>query len=315
MSALSSACLEQTLGQCLHLRRPLLSTTAAWRWVDGEIENLVVEIFGQTAIAHFFATWTQAQKQALWAAMRALFPLEAIWEKQRPKEARGAGQEKQAEWAPSTPVWGRHPEAFTLEEEGLKFEIRPGNGFSVGLYVDGRRARRFVREHSGHKRVLNLFAYTCAFGIAARAGGALEVLNVDASKHCLEWGRRNLRHNGFEEKPGELWAAEVFFALRSLARKGRHFELVVLDPPSFSTVGKRRLRVVDDYVQLLGLCRKLLAPEGLLLAMCNTKSVAPERFSSWLLEGLGQQGQREERLEADLDCRRASWLKAEVWRL
>jgi 23S rRNA (cytosine1962-C5)-methyltransferase len=219
-----------------------------------------------------------------------------------------------SELAPAVPAWGKCPESFLVQEEGLKFEIRPGNGLSVGLYVDARSARRFVRGHSAGKRVLNLFAYTCALGVAARAGGASEVVNVDASKHCLEWGRQNLGHNGFESASGEFWAAEVFFALRSLANKGRRFELVVLDPPSFSNVGKRRLRVVDDYAQLVSMCTQVLEPEGLLLAMCNTKSVGPRQFSNWVQEGFGRQGHCEERLEADSDCRQSSGLKAEVWR-
>jgi len=305
--------LERVLGQCLKERRPWLSTTQAWRWVDGEVEGLVVEVFGQVAVAHFFSAWTQTQKEALWAAMRAQLSLEAIWEKRHPKEARVLANTQLSEWAPSAPAWGRCPDAFVVQEEGRSFEIRPGNGLSVGLYVDARKARRFVHKHAAHKRVLNLFAYTCALGVAARAGGASEVVNVDASKRCLEWGGQNLRHNGFEPKPGELWAAEVFFALRSLARQGRCFELVVLDPPSFSNVGKRRLRVVDDYAQLVSMCTQVLAPEGLLLAMCNTKSVGPKLFSNWVREGLGGQGHCEERLGADVDCRQPSGLKAEVW--
>jgi 23S rRNA (cytosine1962-C5)-methyltransferase len=261
-----------------------------------------------------FSTWTQAQKKALWAAMRSLLPLAAIWEKQRPKEARVLANTRLPELAPPVPAWGSCAEAFVAQEEGLLFEIRPGNGLSVGLYVDARRARRFVRKHSARKRVLNLFAYTCGFGVAARAGGALEVLNVDASRHCLEWGRRNVEHNGFCPMPEEFWAAEVFFALQSLAKKGRCFEMVILDPPSFSNVDKRRFRVVDDYARLVEMCTQVLAPQGLLLAMCNTKSVGPQQFSGWIAEGFRQEGHCEERLGADADCRQPSWLKAEVWR-
>jgi len=305
--------LEQALGQCLEQRRCLLSTTQAWRWVDGEVDNLVLEVFGKAAVAHFFSPWTQARKEALWAAMQAVFPLEAIWEKHRPKEARTLANAQLSALAPAAPAWGRSPPSFVVEEEGLPFEIRPGNGFSVGLYVDARKARRFVRQHSAHKRVLNLFAYTCAFGVAARAGGASEVVNVDASKRCLEWGRQNLKHNGFESAPGEFWAAEAFFALRSLAKQGRRFEWVVLDPPSFSSVGKRRLRVVDDYAQLVSMCAQVLEPQGLLLAMCNTQSVGPKEFSNWVKEGLGQHSLCEERLGADGDCKSAG-LKVEVWR-
>jgi len=305
---------EQVLSQCLKQRQALLSTTEVWRWVDGEVEGLVVEVFGRVAVANFFSPWMQTQKEALWLAMQANFPLEAIWEKHRPKEARVLANTRLSELAPLAPSWGSCAEAFVVQEEGLHFEIRPANGLSVGLYVDSRVARRFVRKHAAHKRILNLFAYTCAFGVAARAGGALEVLNVDASRHCLEWGRRNVEQNGFEPAPGEFWAAEVFYALKSLAKKGRRFELVVLDPPSFSNVGRRRFRVADDYAELVHMSTQLLEPQGLLLAMCNTKAVAPESFSNWLKEGFGRQGHCEERLTTDADSRQPSCLKAEVWR-
>jgi len=282
--------------------------------VDGEIEDLVVEVYGRVAVASFFSPWVQADKEALWGAMQALFPLEAIWEKRRPKEARVLANTQLSELAPSSPAWGGYSEAFRVEEEGLSFEIRPGNGLSVGLYVDARKARRFIRTHAMHKRVLNLFAYTCGFGLAARRGGAIEVVNIDISKHCLEWGKQNLRHNGIEPLPGEFWAAEVFSALRRLAGGGRRFELIVLDPPSFSSVGKRRLRIADDYRQLVSLCAALLEPGGVLLAMCNARFVGPGVFSKWLGEGFSGQGYCEERLGADMDCRQPSWLKAEVWR-
>ena len=307
----TAAHLEKVLSQCLKQRRPLLSMTEAWRWA--EEEDMVLEVFGHVAVAHFFSAWTKVQKEALWAAMQACFPLEAIWEKHHPKEARVLANTQLSQLAPCAPSWGSCSDAFLVEEEGLQFEIRPANGLSVGLYIDARRARRFVRKHAARKRVLNLFAYTCAFGLAARAGGALEVLNIDASQRCLAWGQQNLKHNGLASAPGEFWAAEAFFALRRLAHQGRRFELVVLDPPSFSNVGRRRLRVTDDYIQLVSLCTQLLEPGGMLLAMCNTKSVAPDTFSKWVKEGLGPQSQQEERLGVDKDCK-SPGLKVEVWR-
>ncbi|MCL2259081.1 MAG: class I SAM-dependent methyltransferase [Proteobacteria bacterium] len=307
--------LQQVLRGCFERRRCLLSTTEVWRWVDGEIENLVVEVFGRVAVAGFFAPWTGVQKEALWAAMQAVFPLEAIWEKHRPKEAHILANTQLHELAPASPSWGVCAKAFGVEEEGLCFEIRPSNGLSVGLYVDARKARRFIRAHSKGKRVLNLFAYTCGFGVAARSGGAVEVLNVDISKHCLEWGKQNLERNGFEAKPGEFWVEEVFRVLGKLFAKGRRFELIILDPPSFSNVGKRRLRVADDYIQLTRMCTQLLEAQGLLLAMCNARFVGPGEFSKWVYEGFGRRGGYcEEHLGVDIDCRQPSWLKAEVWR-
>jgi len=117
--------------------------------------------------------------------------------------------------------------------------------------------------------VLNLFAYTCGFGVAALAGGATRAVNVDASRKVLDWGEENTRLNGFAVDRRDFIAGDARDWLKRLAKKGERFGLVVLDPPSFASVGKTRWVASAQYPDLVREAAECLAPGGLLLACCN----------------------------------------------
>jgi 23S rRNA (cytosine1962-C5)-methyltransferase len=140
-----------------------------------------------------------------------------VYVKRRPREARNANAEQ---LAPPLPIAGETVETLIAQELGVKFEIRPGNGLSVGLYLDARDARAWVRANAKGARVLNTFSYTCGFGVAAAAGGAARVLNVDRSRKVLDWGERNYRHNGLEPQRRDFVAGDAFDWIARLKKKG-----------------------------------------------------------------------------------------------
>jgi 23S rRNA (cytosine1962-C5)-methyltransferase len=117
-------------------------------------------------------------------------------------------------------------------ERGLRFEIDFSGGYSVGLFIDQRENRSFVRK-SAPKRLLNCFAYTCSFSVAAAVAGASTV-SVDLSQKSLERGRENLALNNLPATGHHFIADDVFEVLPRLSRKGEKFDLIVLDPPTFS---------------------------------------------------------------------------------
>ena len=118
-----------------------------------------------------------------------------------------------------------------------------------------REGRARVRAWAAGRRVLNTFAYTCGFGVAATAGGATRVLNLDLSKSVLEWGQANYRANGFEPDPHDFVFGDVFDWLARLAKRGDRFDLVILDPPGFSRTKSRAFSAARDYGELAGPCR------------------------------------------------------------
>jgi 23S rRNA (cytosine1962-C5)-methyltransferase len=135
-------------------------------------------------------------------------------------------------------------------ERSLKFGIDFGAGFSVGLFPDQRENRSYVR-HIGPKRLLNCFAYTCSFSVSAAYVGAT-TLNIDLSRKSLARGRENFALNSLPTVGHRFIADDVREVLPRLARKGEKFDVVILDPPTFSrSPGGKTFHVENDFEKLL----------------------------------------------------------------
>jgi 23S rRNA (cytosine1962-C5)-methyltransferase len=157
---------------------------------------------------------------------------------------------------------------------------------STGLFLDQRSNRRRVRELAHGASVANLFAYTCAFSAVAAKGGASHTVSVDASLAALERGRENLRVAGVSEGPENVFAAEdVFTWLANAARRKDRYDLVLLDPPSYSSTKKRRFVADSDYAELAAAVFAILRPGGKLLACVNHRGVTPSRFRRAIFDG------------------------------
>ncbi|MBX7099126.1 MAG: class I SAM-dependent methyltransferase [Myxococcaceae bacterium] len=241
----------------------------AYRWVDGEHDGVTVDLFGDVAILSFYRPSDDALERAWASGLLEAGGARSVYVKRRPKEARRAANESLEALAPVTPLLGPPVESLTAQELGVPFLIRPANGLSVGLYLDARELRRRVRARASGLRVLNLFAYTCGFGVAARLGGAAEVVNVDLSRRVLDWGEENYRLNGLAPSAGEFRAAEAFGELKLLAKRGRQFDLAIVDPPSFSTTKGERFSAEKDHGRLLQAVGTVLAPGGTVYACSN----------------------------------------------
>jgi 23S rRNA (cytosine1962-C5)-methyltransferase len=135
-------------------------------------------------------------------------------------------------------------------ERGLRFEIDFSGGYSVGLFIDQRENRSFVRK-SAPKQMLNCFAYTCSFSLAAAVAGA-NTVSVDLSQKSLERGRANFALNDLPATGHHFIADDVFEVLPRLSRKDQKFDLIVLDPPTFSRSHRgKTFQVESDFEGLL----------------------------------------------------------------
>ena len=157
-----------------------------------------------------------------------------------------------------------------------------------------REGRARVRAWAAGRRVLNTFAYTCGFGVAARAGGATRVLNLDLSKSVLEWGQANYRANGFEPDPHDFVFGDVFDWLARLAKRGDRFDLVILDPPGFSRTKGRAFSAARDYDELARMAARVTAPGGSILACCNVAELPWKSFRERVLAGVAAAGRAPE---------------------
>jgi len=134
-------------------------------------------------------------------------------------------------------------------ERHLKFGIDFGAGYSVGLFVDQRENRRYVR-YIAPRRLLNCFAYTCSFSVSAACAGATTI-NVDLSKKSLARGRENFALNSLPTIDHRFVADDVTAVLPRLAHKGEKFDMIILDPPTFSrAAGGKTFHVENDFEKL-----------------------------------------------------------------
>jgi 23S rRNA (cytosine1962-C5)-methyltransferase len=159
---------------------------------------------------------------------------------------------KNEEREPSTLIFGDPGENLQTiaTERHLKFGIDFGAGYSVGFFVDQRENRRRVR-HIAPKRLLNCFAYTCSFSVSAACAGAI-TLNIDLSKKSLARGRENFALNSLPTIDHRFIADDVMAVLPRLARKGEKFDVIILDPPTFSrSPGGKSFHVENDFEKLL----------------------------------------------------------------
>lgn len=217
------------------------------------------------------AAWARGDEEPAWldalvaAATAALeVPLEAAHTRVRRRQ-KGLAQYEKA---------GDRGERRIVGEGGLRFWVNLDDYLDTGLFLDHRWARARVRAESAGKRVLNLFCYTGSFTVYAAAGGAAATTSVDLSATYLEWAADNLELNGLLGHRHDLVRAD---ALAWLDRppEGAPYDVIVLDPPSFSNSKKMRgvLDTERDHPFLIRACMARLAPGGTLYFSTNHRSL------------------------------------------
>jgi 23S rRNA (cytosine1962-C5)-methyltransferase len=170
------------------------------------------------------------------------------------------------------------PAALTVLEEGIPFEVEIVEGLHTGLFTDMREERVRLRRLARGRKVLNTFAYTGAFSVAAAAGGAAEVTSVDVVPKALERAKRNFRLAGLDPDLHRFARMDVLEFLRMAARRGWRFDAIVLDPPTFARFKGGTWSLRSAYGELVRLALAVLAPGGILWAAANTESIPAERF-------------------------------------
>jgi len=176
-------------------------------------------------------------------------------------------------------VCGEVPQPHVVTEQGARYRLHVLKGQNHGLFLDMACGRQWLREQAQGQRVLNLFAYTCAFSVAALQGGAAEVVNVDMAAGALAIGQQNHQLNDLNG--ARFLAHDLFKSWGKIKRMGP-YDLVVADPPSYQ---KGSFVAHKDYARVVRRLPELLAPGGQALLCLN----APELPSRFLQELVAQQ--------------------------
>lgn len=169
--------------------------------------------------------------------------------------------------------FGSEGAVFVVPEGGHRFQVNLSDYLDTGLFLDHRRTRARVQAEAAGKRVLNLFAYTGSFTVYAGAGGAERTVTVDLSTTYLDWAETNLRLNGLDAGRNSIVRADVLQWLRDARQTRTRYDLIVLDPPTFSNSKRMRTTfdVRRDHPRLLAETRALLAPGGALYFSTNAR--------------------------------------------
>lgn len=181
----------------------------------------------------------------------------------------------QQRYLPESPTqWliGEPVEHWDIREHGLHYRLDLGKKQNTGLFLDMRHGRQWVQAQAAGKRVLNLFAYTCGFSVAALAGGAQQVVNLDMAKAALSRGRDNHRLNQHDLSQVVFLGHDLFKSWGKVAKYGP-YDLIIIDPPSFQ---RGSFVLSKDYPKVLRRLPELLSANGLVLACSNEPEIGPD---------------------------------------
>ena len=262
--------------------------TDAYLWIDRHHDgfgSLRLERLGDVALALNYDDTSTPLASKWIAAWNDTLPLRAIYEQRRPRGGGGGSARLVSGTA--------HPR-FEVTELGCRYLVDlEASSTSSGLFLDQRETRRrLVAADRAGTTVLNAFAHTGSLSVAAARAGA-ETLTLDLSKRYLDWARDNLRANDIDPGDHDFIYGDALEWMDRLARAGRTFDVVLVDPPSSSTSGKRsrtRWLVDRDLHALVEKAARLGAPGGTVFVSTNLRRMRWPRFLEHLDEGLAAAG-------------------------
>jgi 23S rRNA (cytosine1962-C5)-methyltransferase len=283
-----AAWVKARLDEAWALRQRLLPpSTNAFRLLFGEGDNLpgiVVDVYAGYAIIVSYSSALGELVRWVAEALAARPEIASVCERVTRRKDRTSELRRISGEQP--------PEVVLIEEHGLRFEVDFEAGQKTGLFLDHRENRRYLRELAAGKSVLNLFSYTGAFSVSCAAGGAAHVTSVDIAGPAIEAATRNVAHNALPASVHEGVAADVFEFLEQAKAKGRRWDLVIADPPSFASSRSELFGALRAYKKLHAACLGVLTPGGLYAGASCTAQVSPDAFRQTLAEGAAKARQR-----------------------
>jgi len=232
----------------------------------GTYKFLTVDSADKVLYAAFFAP--DDEEEAIIGMLKHFYDTEGKWQAL-------VIQRRYLKGAPSDVVAGELPEETFAFENGLRYKLNFHTNQNIGFFPDMMIGREFVRKHAKGKNVLNLFAYTCPFSVAAMAGGAKSVVNVDMAKGALATGRENHRLNA-QDISGCRFMPYNILKSWSRIRKTGPYELIIIDPPSFQ---RGSFAATSDYEKIIRRLKELAAENCTVLSALN----APELDTAFMM--------------------------------
>jgi 23S rRNA (cytosine1962-C5)-methyltransferase len=257
---------------------------SAMRLFSGESEGLpgvTVDRYGEFVVVQWLSQGALGWREELYDAIEATAKPRGIYEQRRFRPL--AGQ------APPEPaVRARGDEApleIVVEDGGCRFGVDVTAPLGVGLFPDMRLGWAAVAARASERRFLNLFSYTGAFSVFAAKAGAREIMAVDLAAKVHARARRNFELSGLDPAKMESVSGDAIKTLERFASRGRHFDVIVCDPPTFSHGPAGQFNVTRDLAQVAAVALPVLEPGGILVFATNSTKVSAAELDRALGDG------------------------------
>lgn len=271
---------------------------SACRLIHAESDGLpgiTVDKYGDYLVCQFLSAGAERWKPDLVRTLEEIVPCKGIYER-----SDVAVREKEGLF-PATGVLGGNcpPELVRIREGDLWYQVDILKGHKTGFYLDQRENRAMIAEFCKGAEVLNCFAYTGAFGVAALAAGAESVTNIESSASLLDLAMKNAALNGLDSARIQNMPEDVFHTLRRFRDSRRSFDVIILDPPKFAESQSQIPKACRGYKDINLLAAKLLAPGGTLITFSCSGLMPPDLFQKIVADAArdaGRNGQIVRRL-------------------
>lgn len=257
--------------------RASITAATAYRLVYAEsdgLPGLIVDRYGDSLVLQSLSAGSEYWKATLVSALAKLVQPRGIYE----RSDVDVRQKEGLSLATGTVHGDTIPERVEVVESGRRYQVDVRRGHKTGFYLDQRENRDRLAGYAAGRQVLDCFAYTGGFTVAALSGGASHVTSVDSSAEAMAAGRDNVRLNGLPPERSEWIEADVFDTLRMFRDTGRRFDLIVLDPPKFAHSAGQVERAARGYKDINWLAFRLLRPGGELFTFSCSGAVGSDLF-------------------------------------
>ena len=275
--AVDEAFFYYRLQQAVARRQRLMqaATTTAWRLVNAEADGLpglIVDQYGAYLVLQCLSAGIERWKTVIVEQLQQLLPVQGIYER-----SDGEVRHKEGLIPCKGLLAGEVPEQVTIQEHGLQFRVDIHNGHKTGFYLDQRDNRQQLATYTAQAEVLNCFAYTGGFGLAALQGGAAHLTNLELSQPALDLLTENLHLNPLAAVV-ENHRVDVFAQLRQYRNEQRQFDVIILDPPKFADSRNQLTKALRGYKDINWLAFRLLRPGGILFTFSCSGLLEPALF-------------------------------------
>lgn len=266
---------------------------AAYRLAHGEADDLpglVVDVYGDYAVAQFLARGLEEWRSAIIAGIVAAAGVRGVYERSDSAVRKLEGLDERV-----GSIWGEEPpNLIEFEDDGVAVLVDIRSGGKTGLFLDQRENQRAAAKDAAGRDVLNCFAYTGLFSLRAARAGATRVIDVESSEAFNALGRSQWERNGIDIEHTVV-AENVFDYLRVRERAGYRHGMIVLDPPAFTKNRASRDAAARGYNEINRMAFRMLREDGVLVTCSCSHHLLAQEFRD-IVEGAARDAGRTARI-------------------